>query len=86
MKRAQGVADLMLDVRNTFSMKLTKTKLFDWHLMLLSGSFNPNLRVGNWRTDEEPMQIVSGHHGRWITHFEAPPAKDVPKEMKKFIR
>jgi Fic family protein len=85
-KRAQGLAELMLDVRNTFKQPITETKLFDWHLMLLSGSFNPNLRIGGWRTDEEPMQIVSGHHGKWIVHYEAPPSQDVPKEMERFIR
>lgn len=85
-KRAQGIAELMLDVRNTFKQPLTETKLFDWHLMLLSGSFNTNLRLACWRTDEEPMQIVSGHHGKWIVHYEAPPSRDVSKEMKRFIR
>src|SRR3990167_134907 len=85
-KRAQGIAELMLDVRNTFKQPITKAKLFDWHLMLLSSSFNPNLKVACWRTDEEPMQIVSGHHGKWVVHYEAPPSRNVPKEMKKFIR
>ena len=85
-KRAQGIAELMLDVRNTFKQPLTEAKLFDWHLMLLSGTFNPNLKIGYWRTDEEPMQIVSGHHGKWVVHYEAPPSRDVPKEMQKFIR
>jgi len=85
-KRAQGIADLMLDVRDTFKQPLTEEKLFDWHLMLLSGSTNPNLRVACFRTDKEPMQIVSGHHGKWIVHYEAPPSRDVPKEMKRFIR
>jgi Fic family protein len=85
-KRAQGIADLMLDVRNTFKQTLSTEKLFDWHMMLMSGSSNPNLRVGYWRTDEEPMQIVSGHHGRWVIHYEAPPSQDIPEEMKKFIR
>lgn len=84
-KRAQGVVDLMFDVRNTFDQPLTQTRLFDWHLMLLSGSFNPNLKVGCWRTHDEPMQIVSGHSGRQIVHYEAPPSKDVSKEMEKFI-
>lgn len=84
-KRAQGIAELMLDVRNTFKRPITEDKLFDWHLMLLSGSFNPNMRVGCWRIDEEPMQIVSGHHGKWIVHYEAPPSREVPKEMKRFI-
>lgn len=85
-KRAQGIAALMLDVRDTFKQTLTEAKLFDWHLMLMSGSSNPNLRIASWRIDEEPMQIVSGHQGRWIVHFEAPPAQHVPDEMKKFIR
>lgn len=85
-QRAQGIAQLMLDTRKTFEQSLTQAKLFDWHLMLLSGSYNPNLRIGCWRTDEEPMQIVSGHHGKWVVHYEAPPSDRVPKEMKQFIR
>lgn len=85
-KRAKGIAELMLDVRNTYKNNLTQSKLFDWHLMLFSSSINPNLQIARWRTDAEPMQIVSGHHGRWIVHYEAPPAKSVPKEMKQFIR
>ncbi|TAK78665.1 MAG: Fic family protein [Gammaproteobacteria bacterium] len=85
-KRAQGVVEMMFDVRRTFKQSLTKAKLFDWHLMLLSGSFNPNLSIACWRTHKEPMQIVSGHHGRWVVHYEAPPSQDVPKEMVKFIR
>lgn len=84
-KRAQGVVELILDVRNTFKQPITDTKLFDWHLMLFSGSFNPNLRIACWRTHEEPMQIVSGHHGKHITHYEAPPSKIIPKEMEQFI-
>ena len=84
-KRAQGVVELMLDVRNTFNEPLTEKKLFDWHLMLLSASPNPNLRVGCWRMHEEPMQVVSGYHGRWTVHYEAPPSKRVPDEMAKFI-
>lgn len=84
-KRAQGLAELMLDVRNTFQQPLTEEKLFDWHLMLLSASPNQNLRIGCWRTHEEPMQVVSGHLGKWVVHYEAPPSQVIPKEMQKFI-
>jgi Fic family protein len=84
-KRAQGIAELMLDVRNSFKQKLTQEKLFDWHLMLLGSSSNPHLRIGCWRTDEEPMQIVSHAYGKLLVHYKAPPAQVVPKEMKKFI-
>lgn len=84
-KRAQGIAELMLDVRDTFQLPLTEIKLFDWHLMLLSASSNPHLRIGCFRSDNEPMQIVSGHHGKWLVHYEAPPAQRVPQEMERFI-
>ncbi|HVY54108.1 MAG TPA: Fic family protein [Gammaproteobacteria bacterium] len=84
-KRAQGVVDMMFDVRSTFKQPLTEEKLFEWHLMLMSANTNPELKVGFWRTHKEPMQIVSGHHGNWVVHFEAPPSPAVPKEMKQFI-
>lgn len=84
-KRAQGVADLMVNVRNTFAKKLTKNTLFEWHFMLFASSLNPNLLVGGWRTDIEPMQIISNRNGRSVVHFEAPPANLINKEMKRFI-
>lgn len=84
-KRAEGIAELMVDLRNSYAESLTEDKLFDWHLMLLSSSPNPHLRVGYWRTSDEPMQIVSGYHGREKVHYEAHPSKQVPSEMKRFI-
>jgi len=84
-KRAQGIAELMLDVRDTFKQPLTKKKLFEWHSMLMSGFSNRNLKVGGWRVGEEPMQIISRHYGKWIVHYEAPPSKIVSKEMQAFI-
>ena len=82
-KRAEGVAELMLAVRNGFSEPLTTPVLLDWHTMLLKG--NSRVQVGQWRTHEEPMQIVSGGMGRESVHFEAPPSKQVPAEMDGFI-
>ena len=84
-KRARGVAELMIDVRNSYEHILTEETLFNWHVMLLSASPDRNLRIGCWRMHEEPMQIVSGHHGRWAVHYEAPPSKRVPDEMRQFI-
>ncbi len=83
-KRAEGVAELMLAVRNDFLKPLTSKLLFDWHTMLMKG--NTQIQLGHWRTHEEPMQIVSGAMGREIVHFEAPPASKVPSEMDRFIK
>lgn len=84
-KRAKGIAELMLDVRNTFKQALTEEQLFNWHCMVMSGHFNPMLSRGYWRTDESPMQIVSGYPGKWRVHYEAPPSSLVPNEMERFI-
>jgi Fic family protein len=83
--RAEGVARLILDVRNTFLQPLTEDKLFDWHLALLSSSRNPHLQLARWRSHHEPMQIISGSYARQIIHFEAPPSHRVPKEMQHFL-
>lgn len=85
-KRAQGIAALMLDARNTFNEPLTENKLFDWHIMLMSGSIKSNITIGGWRTHEESMQIISGNYDNWKIHFEAPSSKNVPAEMKQFIK
>lgn len=83
-KRAEGVAELMLSVRNDFSKPLTSQMLFDWHTMLMKG--NTQIQAGKWRTRREPMQIVSGTIGKERVHFEAPPANRVPGEMQRFIQ
>jgi Fic family protein len=85
-QRAQGIAELMLDVRQTFAKPLTAAKLFAWHRMLLPATLNKKLTVGQWRTHDEPMQIISGYHGKLNVHYEAPPSSQVPQEMKKFIQ
>lgn len=54
--------------------------------MLLSSSSNPHLKIASWRTHTEPMQIISERHGKRVVHYEAPPSRDIPKEMKTFIQ
>src|SRR5580693_2584711 len=82
-KKAAGIGELMIDVRRTYAEPLTAEKLFAWHQMLLEGS--TGIKVGAWRTHEEPMQVVSGALGKQKVHFEAPPSTRVPKEMELFI-
>ena len=82
-KKAKGIGELMIDVRNTFKEILTKEKLFSWHTMLLGGS--GDITVGAWRSHEEPMQVISGAMGKQKVHYEAPPSARVPEEMEQFI-
>lgn len=82
-KSAVGLGELMIDVRKTFKEPLTKEKLFSWHRMLLRE--NKRIEVGNWRTHEDPMQVISGAMGKEKVHYEAPPSSAVPNEMQRFI-
>ena len=74
-KRVEGVTELMLAIRKQFTTPLTENMLSNWHNMLMKGS--KGIQIGQWRTHEEPMQIVSGAIGREVVHFEAPPSNTV---------
>lgn len=82
-KKSKGAADLMVDVRKSFAVKLTQQKLFDWHKMIMQDS--TGVKIGKWRDHSEPMQVVSGSLGKEKIHFEAPPSSIVPNEMRAFI-
>lgn len=83
-KRAEGVARLMVAVREGFEEALTETMLFSWHQMMMEPY--ANIRKGQWRSGHEPMQIISGSVGREVIHFEAPPSDRIPEEMNRFIK
>jgi Fic family protein len=79
-----GAAELMADVWRTYAAPLTDTVLFDWHTMLMAGRRDMT-QIGEWRTNPEPMQIVSGALHAPRVHYEAPPSDRVPTEMAAFI-
>jgi Fic family protein len=83
-KRAEGLARLMVAVREGFAEDLTETMLFEWHTMMMEPYFNIN--KGQWRSGQEPMQIISGSVGREVIHFEAPPSDQVAQEMNRFMQ
>lgn len=81
--RVEGIAELMTAVRFTLTEALSNETLFSWHRMLMKG--RTDIRTGQWRSHEAPMQIVSGALGSEKISFEAPPSSDVPAEMERFI-
>jgi len=83
-KRAEGVTELIIDVRNSYAETLTEEKLFSWHRMVMKGS-KGDIQKGEWRSHEEPMQVVSGAMGKEKVHYEAPPSANVAGEMTNFI-
>lgn len=82
-EQAKGMADLVIDVQNTYNESLTKNKLFDWHALIFPKE--KRINVGKWRTHKEPMQVISGRIDKPMVHFEAPPSERIPLEMDNFI-
>lgn len=80
----QGISEVMVHLYRNFANPLTKQILFDWHKMLMNGRRDIQ-DIGRWRTQDDAMQIVSGTFDVPKIHFEAPPAKAMPKEMSAFI-
>lgn len=83
-KRAKGIAQLMVVIRENTNDPLTEEMLFSWHKMLMEG--NTQVTAGMWRTHTDAMQIVSNVLHKPIIHFEAPPSKNIPHEMHHFIK
>jgi Fic family protein len=84
MPAEQGIAEMMVDLYRSFSQPLSNEMLFGWHRMMTSGR-KDLVDIGRYRTSREPMQVVSGPIGAPTVHLEAPPSKQVPAEMKRFV-
>jgi len=84
MSAEQGIAEMMVYLYRTFSQPLSNEMLFGWHRMVTSGR-KDLADIGKYRTSRKAMQVVSGAIGAPTVHFEAPPSKQVPAEMKRFV-
>ncbi len=81
----RGIVDLMVDLYHSFDDTLDHQTLYRWHRMLTTGRTDLE-DMGCYRTCKEPMQVVSGPVYEPNIHFEAPPSKQVKKEMDGFIQ
>jgi len=84
----EGLLDMMQDAVARHAEPLTRKRLFAWQAALFptGRSGLVKIRTGGWRTGAGPMQVVSGPIGRQKVHYEAPPARAVPRLMGEFLR
>jgi Fic family protein len=85
----EALVEMILDATQNYATPLTKERLFKWHKILFSGTYNSDgsLNIGSWRDyKKDPMQVISGPYGKEKIHFEAPNAKKVETEMKNFLK
>lgn len=84
----EGVVEMMLEATQNYDAALTEERLFAWQAALFptGRSGMRRITVGAWRDDRDgPMQVVSGPVGRERVHYQAPEAKNVAREMKRFL-
>ncbi len=80
----QGIAEMTVNLYQTFGEPLDEATLCSWHRLLMQG--RRGLReVGRYRAHGDPMQVVSGRIDEPTVHFEAPPSTDVPHMMGAFL-
>ncbi len=84
----EGIVEMMLDAAQEYARPLTARRLFDWHAALFptGRSGISKIRVGAWRDDKTgPMQVISGPMGREHVHYQAPPARRIRDEIRRFL-
>jgi Fic family protein len=86
-RAVDGLVDVLVDATRHYSHPLTAERLQSWQAALFPTGYSGLLRIqtGQWRTGEDPMQVVSGGMGREKVHFEAVPSLSVEKEMEQFL-
>lgn len=84
-QRADAVARLYRDLLSNPLRELTEQQLYVWHSAVLDhdDALFRGHRVGAYRSSVQSMQVVSD--GGATIHFEAPPARVVPKEMRELL-
>ncbi len=86
-RHVDGLVEMIVDATQRFDEPLTEERLRGWNAALFPTGYSGMLQiiVGDWRTSDEPMRVISGPVGRETVHFEAPPAARVPGEMARFL-
>ena len=84
--RAEGVAQMMLAVRERWNAPLTAKLLTGFHGALMAGE-EKRVAVGAFRSHKEPMRVIRRlADGTVEIRYEAPPSANVPKEIAAFVK
>jgi Fic family protein len=87
-RNVEGVVEMMLDATRHYARPLSMERLFAWQASLFptSRSGMHKIKTGAWRDDSTgPMEVISGPIGKERIHYEAPAAKRLNRDMKKFL-
>ena len=87
-RHIDGLVEAMMDATTNHDQPLTQKRLFSWHAGLFPSGYSgiDKIEAGRWRKGSEPMRVISGPIGEEKIHYEAPPSKNIAKEMKSFLK
>lgn len=80
----QGMANMMIDLYQSYAQELSHDMLFNWHHQIMMARSDIS-DIACYRCCDEPMQVVSGLGHQPNIHFEAPPSSRMVTEMDQFI-
>jgi Fic family protein len=86
--RTEATLDIVEAAIARWHEPLAEEMLLDWHAALFPNGRSGITRIvtGAYRVHEDPMQIVTPRLGKPDTvHYEAPPSRDVPAQMKALL-
>jgi Fic family protein len=83
----EGLLDVMQDAAAHWDSDLSEDRLCRWQAALFpaGGTALRAVKVGAYRSHDDPMQVVSGPVGHEKVHYEAPPSAAVRAEMHNFL-
>jgi Fic family protein len=86
-RNIEGLVEMLMDATQNHTKPLSAPRLKGWQAGLFPTGYSgiQKIDVGQWRSSEEPMQVISGMRGKQKVHFEAPPSKVVNQEMREFL-
>lgn len=86
-RHVDGLVEVLNDASAGFDQTLDENRLCRWQSALFPGGTSgiQRIAVGRYRDHEDAMQIISGALGREVVHYEAPPSRNVAKEMQHFL-
>ena len=87
-RHVDGLVEVLSDAAASFQQTLDHDRLCRWQSALFPAGTSGirKVAVGRYRDHDDPMQIVSGLLGKERVHYQAPPSRQVPDEMERFLQ
>jgi Fic family protein len=84
-KLTDGLVEVLIDASQNYNAPLTLERLNGWHAALFPLGYSDIRKITAGDLRKGDIRVVSGYIGKEKTHFEAPPARTLQKNIRIFI-